>query len=91
MREDVKACACKPPSRAFTDLDDTGHCVTTEVRSPSVLCGSQTFPFLIVLPLVERVFSAWDITTAGIGAEILGSALFWLQLIVIYLFAFGAR
>jgi hypothetical protein len=55
------------------------------------LCGSQTFPFLIVLPLVERVFSAWDITTAGIGAEILGSALFWLQLIVIYLFAFGAR
>ena len=51
----------------------------------------QTFPFLILLPLAEKIIGSWDITTAGIGAEILGSSLFWLQLIVIYLFAFGAR
>ncbi len=52
----------------------------------------QTFPFLIILPLAEKIFaSGWDITTAGIGPEIMGSPLFWLQLILIYLFAFGSR
>ena len=54
-------------------------------------CGSQAFPFLILLPLAEKITGSWDVTTAGIGAEVLGSSIFWMQLIVIYLFAFSAR
>ena len=55
------------------------------------ICGWQAFPFLILLPLAEKITGSWDVTTAGIGAEVLGSSIFWMQLIVIYLFAFGAR
>ena len=52
---------------------------------------SQVFPFLIILPLVIHWFGAWDNTTVGVGIMILGSPLFWLQIIVIYFFTFGLR
>ena len=55
-------------------------------------CSVQVFPFLVVLPLAINTFGgSYDATTAGVGVQIMGSPIFWWELIVIYLFTFGTR
>ena len=56
-----------------------------------LLSYSLVYPFVLLFPLLQEAFGAWDMAHYGVGVNIMRTPYFWISLLTVYAMTFSIR